>query len=82
LPAHKEHIVTEYLKVAGHDGLVRDVSNRAIVNTNTADYQRYINQRTAQASRQAQIDRHETDIIEIKSDLTEIKHMLLALLNK
>lgn len=74
--------MTDYVKVAGHDGLVRDVSNKAIVNTNTADYQRYIKQREAQASRQAQIDRHETDIDEIKSDLTEIKQMLLALLNK
>lgn len=74
--------MTEYVKVAGHDGLVRDVSTKAIVNTNAADYQRYIKQREAQAERQAQIDRHETDIIEIKSDLTEIKQLLLALLNK
>lgn len=74
--------MTAYVKVAGHDGLVRDTSNKAIVNTNTADYQRYVNQRDAQSARQAQIERHEVDINEIKQDLTEIKQMLLALLNK
>jgi hypothetical protein len=74
--------VAEYVKVAGHDGLVRDMSNKAIVNSNQADFQRYINQRNAQTERQAQIDRHETDIRELKSDLSEIKGLLLALLNK
>ena len=30
-----------YLKVKGHDGLVRDISNGAIINTNNAEYDRY-----------------------------------------
>ena len=32
----------EYLKVIGHDGLVRDTSSGAIVNTNKAEYEQYM----------------------------------------
>lgn len=74
--------MTEYLKVAGHDGLVRDVSTKAIVNTNRADYERYMNQRDAALKRQQQLDQHELDINSIKSDIAEIKQLLLAVLQK
>lgn len=74
--------MTEYLKVSGHDGLVRDVSTKAIVNTNRADYERYMNQRDAALKRQQQLDQHELDINSIKSDIAEIKQLLLAVLQK
>lgn len=74
--------MTEYLKVAGHDGLVRDVSTKAIVNTNRADFERYMNQRDAALKRQQQLDQHELDINSIKSDIAEIKQLLLAVLQK
>ena len=74
--------MTEYLKVAGHDGLVRDVSTKAIVNTNRTDYERYMNQRDAALKRQQQLDQHELDINSIKSDIAEIKQLLLAVLQK
>lgn len=74
--------MTDFLKVAGHDGLVRDVGSKAIVNTNQSEYERYIASRKAQQERQEQLDRHERDINSIKTDITEIKAMMLELLRK
>ena len=74
--------MTDYVKVAGHDGLVRDTSSMAIVNTNAGDYERYIAQRNAAQSRQEQLDRHEKDINTIKEDIAEIKALLLSIYQK
>lgn len=74
--------MADYLKVSGHDGLVRDVGSKAIVNTNQTEYQRYLASRKALQDRQDQLDRHERDINSIKTDITEIKAMMLELLRK
>lgn len=74
--------MTDYVKVAGHDGLVRDLSSKAIVNTNQAGYQAYINQRDALLKRQNQIDENTQDIETIKSDISDIKEMLKLLLQQ
>jgi hypothetical protein len=74
--------VTDYLKVAGRDGLVRDVNTKAIVNTDRAGFEAYIKQRDTALKRQEQLERHEQDINSIKSDISEIKQLLLAVLNK
>lgn len=72
-----------YLKVKGHDGLVRDISNGAIINTNNAEYERYMKQKKAAQERQSQLDqvsKHTEDINNIKNELQEIKSMILQLL--
>lgn len=74
--------MTDYLKVAGHDGLVRDTSTKAIVNTNRAGYDTYISQRNQRLEQQSQIERHETELNIVKSELSEIKQLLQALLDK
>jgi hypothetical protein len=74
--------MTRIVKIEGKDGLVRDISTRAIINTNVSDYQNYINRRDAAMSKQKQIEEHSEDINNIKTELSEIKQMLLVLLNK
>jgi hypothetical protein len=71
-----------FIKVAGHDGLVRDRASGAIVNTDRAGYQAYIQQRDALMRRQQQIDENTQDIKRLSDDMTEIKQMLKLLLNK
>jgi hypothetical protein len=68
------------VKIEGKDGLVRDISTRAIINTNVSEYQNYINRRDAAMNKQKQIEEHSEDINRIKEDLSEIKHMLTALI--
>jgi hypothetical protein len=72
-----------YLKVKGHDGLVRDASNGAIINTNTAEYNRYLKQKQLAEEKRNQLDqvsKHSEEINNIKNELNEIKSMILQLL--
>ena len=73
--------MTKYLKVSGCDGLVRDVTTNAILNNDKTEYERYLAQKNANISKKAEIERQAEEINNIKSDLTEIKQMLLALMS-
>lgn len=70
------------VKIEGKDGLVRDISTRAIINTNRSEYQNYINRRDAALSKQRQFEEHSEEINNIKTELSDIKQMLLLLINK
>ena len=70
------------VKIDGKDGLVRDISTSAIINTNRSDYQNYLNRRNSVINKQNQIEEHSKDINNIKTELSEIKQMLLVLLNQ
>jgi hypothetical protein len=74
--------MTRIVKIEGKDGLVRDISTSAIINTNRSEYQNYINRRDAAMTKQKQIEEHSEDINNIKTELSEIKQMLLVLINK
>ena len=74
--------MSEFVKVEGRDGLVRDMSTRAIINTNRSDYQNYLNRVTSTREKQKQLEEHSQEINNIKTELSEIKQMLLMLLNK
>ena len=53
------------MKVENHPNLKRDVRTTAIVNTDTAGYERYINDRNARLRQQNEIDnlRHQIDVL-------------------
>ena len=77
----------QYVKVQGHDGLVRDRATGAIVNTNRADFDSYIARRDAAEKRQQQVDKHDADLNILKADMSmlkqdmaEIKQLLLLAL--
>lgn len=68
------------LKVQGYDGLVRDPSSQAIVNTNKIEYRNYIKQREAALLKLQEQNRQTEEINNLKKDVSEIKEMLLQLL--
>lgn len=70
----------DYIKVEGHDGLVRDPLSGAILNTNKGDYENYMQARNIAISRENEISRHAEEINNIKQDVSDIKEMLLKLL--
>jgi hypothetical protein len=70
----------EFLKVSGHDGLVRDTSNGAIINTNIDDYKVYMAQKESALQRRRQITEQAEEINNIKNELSEIKSLLTQLL--
>ena len=58
-------INSKMIKVEDHPNLKRDAKTTAIVNTDTAGYERYINDRDARRRQQNEIDdlRHQIDVL-------------------
>ena len=74
--------MSEYLKVEGHQHLVRDTKTNAIVNRNKGAYL-LAKQRAQNAQRQRDAIRNANrEINNIKSEMHEIKSMLKTLLDK
>ena len=74
--------MTDYLKVEGHEHLIREVGSKAIVNTN-----RYAYIAAVERSRNAQKQKDELrdatrEINTLKSEMHEIKSLLLQLVDK
>lgn len=72
----------EYLKVLGHNGLVRDTSSGAIINTNRTEYEEYMARVKEAEERENAISQHTIEINNMKNELQEIKSLILQLLNK
>lgn len=75
-------MIDEYLKVAGHEGLIRDSSTGAIVNTNRSEYEDYIQRKRLAEQREKILSEHTDEINNMKNELREIKDLLIRLVNK
>ena len=62
--------------VDGEKNLSRDSKTNAIVNTNKTDYEAYIRQRDLKISDKERVNKIESDLSELKSDINEIKDLL------
>lgn len=72
----------DYLKVQGHNGLVRDLSSGAIINTNRAEYDEYMERVRLAEEKDQLISQHTDEINNMKNELREIKDLLIQLVNK
>lgn len=70
------------IKVQDDSNLVRDVETGAILFNNSAQHHKYVEQRKKFVSRNGQIEHHAEEINSMKNDISEIKSMLTALLNR
>ena len=70
------------IPVKDHRNLYRDGSSTAIVNTDTVGYQAYVSNREKLLTDKQRIDNLETKVEEIKGDLTDIKNLLVQLVDK
>lgn len=71
-----------YLKVEGHDNLVRDMSSKAVINTSMVEYEEYMARRRAKEQEKELIAKQAEEINNLKSDISEIKQLLHELLMK
>lgn len=71
-----------YLKVEGEDGLIRDIKTKAILNTNSKDYELYMARKNASRQQKEQLETQAMEIKQVKNELSEIKQMLSILINK
>ena len=70
------------VRIKDSDGLVRDISSGAIINTNVNEYQKYLKRKATAEELRNKINDNSKEIIEIKTEITEIKQLLLTLINK
>ena len=70
----------QYLKVSGHENLVRDMSSKAVINTSMTEYEEYMARRKAKEQEQKLIANQTEEINNLKSEISEIKQMLQMLI--
>lgn len=70
------------LKVQGHEGLVRDESTLAIINTNRAEYDSYIARMNVIKQKKSEALRQQEELNNIKQELGDLKAMVAELLAK
>ncbi len=71
----------QYLRVEGTK-LVRDTRSGAIINQDKNGLEEYLNKRRALESQKEEINNVKSEVKELREDLTEIKSLLLKLLEK
>jgi hypothetical protein len=79
----------EYVKIESSPSLVRDMTSNAIINTNKEEYLNYINRVSRQTSLNETLTNNteeiqvlKKEINSMKEDLSDIKIMLLSLIDK
>jgi hypothetical protein len=72
----------QYLKVSGHENLVRDISSKAVINTSMVEYEEYMARRRAKEQEKELITKQTEEINNLKSEISEIKQLLTELLMK
>jgi hypothetical protein len=70
------------VKIQDKDSLVRDMTSGAIINTDKTEYENYLVRRNASKQMKMQIEKNSEEIAEIKKDISEIKQLLISLINK
>ena len=71
--------MSRFIKVEGHESLVRDVSSNAIVNHNRSEYQIYMKRVKAREQQGDQIRNAVKEINTLKTELREIKDLIKGL---
>jgi hypothetical protein len=74
--------MSEFAKVKDHDGLVRDLSSGAIINTNRSEYESYMKARERALGNDLKITQQAEDINNLKQSVSEIKELLQILVQK
>ena len=71
-----------YRPVENHDHLYRDNTTNAIINTNMNEYQSYIANREKLQSDKERIDNLEGKVDSLQGDISDIKNLLLRIVDK
>lgn len=71
-----------FVKVSNAEGMVRDMSTGAVLNKNASEYEAYLAKKQQIRKNKEQMVKQIEEINNLKNELSEIKQMLLALMNK
>lgn len=70
------------LKVSGNDNLVKDSETGVVLNCNRDDYENYKRKQNAAIQMRNDIQKQNQEISKLKEEMSEIKQLLIAILNK
>lgn len=70
-----------YIKVKDNEHLLRDVDSNGIINNDTEEYKNYVNSYVRQMSSKTRIEELQSQVDDVRSDVKEIKELILKLLN-
>ena len=73
--------MSRYLKVEGHQSLVRDTNSGAIVNSSASEYEVYMKRVRSREEQGDQIRNAVKEINNLKAELREIKGLIKELVN-
>ena len=73
--------MSDTAKVEGHAHLVRDLKSQAIINTDSDAYARYMARKRKQKEQTDEIRSVIRDVNELKTEMREIKNLLIGLAN-
>lgn len=69
-----------HIKVENYNSLVRDIRSNAIINTDKDGYERYKSLKKSKSMEKIRIDQIESDLSNLKNDISEIKDLLKFLI--
>ena len=70
------------IPVKDYKSLYRDDNSKAIINTNSNDYQSYIRNRNRMNSERERIENLEEKVNSLQGDISDIKNLLLKIVDK
>lgn len=69
------------IRVEGHKHLFRDEETGAIINNDTVSYQKYIKIKSEKQKQQSEIKQLKDSTNELKKEISEIKSLLMEIIN-
>ena len=73
--------MADSVKVEGHTSLVRDLKSQAIINTDSDAYARYMARKRKQKAQNDEVREVIRDVNELKTEMREIKDLLIGMAN-
>ena len=70
-----------FTKIDGHPDLIRDEKTNSIINTNEAEYSKYLCATKNKIQEQKRVELVERELDTIKNEINEVKHLLQRLLS-
>lgn len=74
--------MTDLIPIKDNSSLLRDSNTNALINFNNSEYENYLRLKSQKESEKEKISFIESEVNQIKSDITEIKKLLKTFIEK
>jgi hypothetical protein len=74
--------MNELIQIKDNSNLLRDSNTNSILNSNKSEYENYLRLRSKKQSEKERIKSIETEVNQIKSDISEIKNLIKSFIEK